>query len=93
MSNIYHKNFRPSPFFLTLRLSPSPLDSEMGWTKELWTNLVFLLLQNKYNNWESSILQELLLCPLYFFFFGKMLFSKMLFSQRAFLKRAFCQGK
>ena len=43
--------------------------------------------------WTSSILQELLLCPLSVFFFGKMLSSKMLSSQRAFSKRAFCQGK
>ena len=52
-SNIRHEEFRLS--FVTL-IRPLPLDSEMGWTGELWSNInirgktkkIAILLQQKY---------------------------------------------
>ena len=44
LSNIRHEDFSPSSSFVTLVLPP--LDSEMGWTGELWSNSVFLILEN-----------------------------------------------
>ena len=43
-SNIRHDNFRPSFSFVTLVLPP--LDSETGWTGELWSNTNLLNWQN-----------------------------------------------
>ena len=46
-SNIRHKNFHPS---VRLSVRPSsltpPLDSETGWCGELWSNRLFLILEN-----------------------------------------------
>ena len=48
-SNIIHEDFclfiRPH-FFFSVMLRVPPLDSEMGWTGELWSNSVFLILEN-----------------------------------------------
>ena len=41
-SNIRHEDFRSS--LVTLRVPP--LDSETGWTGELWSNPVLLILEN-----------------------------------------------
>ena len=46
LSYIRHKDIlRPSPSF-SVKLRPPPLDSEMGWTGELWLNRVFLILES-----------------------------------------------
>ena len=34
----------PAPVYVTLRVPP--LDSEMGWTGELWSKTKFLILEN-----------------------------------------------
>ena len=41
ISNIRHEDFR-----LCVTLRVHPLDSETGWTGELWSNTVLLILEN-----------------------------------------------
>ena len=48
-SYIRHKDFLRSfvcPDFSSVTLRPPPLDSETGWTGELWSNRGFLILEN-----------------------------------------------
>ena len=49
LSNIRHEDFRPSVRSFVLpcvTLRGPPLDSETGWTGELWSNPVLLILEN-----------------------------------------------
>ena len=55
LSNIRHKDFRssvsPSVHSLSVMLMLPPLDSEMGCTGELWSNIYLL----KWQNYDNSM--------------------------------------
>ena len=45
LSNIRHEDFRPDSSSSSVTLRVPPLDSETGWTGELWSNRVVLILE------------------------------------------------